>query len=411
VGEAPAATAAGLPGRTLTVLIADLRGYTAYTHQHGDAAGAAVATRFAQLAGAAVSAQVGQVVETRGDEVLAVLGSSRNALRAAVDLLARCAAAPDFPLQAGVGLDAGEPVPVPGGYRGEAINVAARLCASAGAGEVLASGAVISLARRIDGLAFDERGPMDLKGIPHPVRAWRVRAEAASGQEEQAASWVASSPVESLLTTKLAIPLVCGCLIARPRLMERLRAGLQGPLTLLSAPAGSGKTTLLSAWRASPEGRDLPLAWVSLDEADNDPARFWRYVLTALDRAARGVGGAALRLLHASDTTSMEAVLTALLNALTAQARNVVLILDDYHLIEAEPIHRALASLLAHLPRCLHLLLATRADPPLPLARLRARGEVTELRAADLGFTAEETAAFLGTVTGLSFSPDEVAAL
>jgi LuxR family maltose regulon positive regulatory protein len=305
----------------------------------------------------------------------------------------------------------GEPVQVPGGYRGEAINVAARLCASAGAGEVLASDAVVSLARRVEGLAYDERGPLDLKGIPRPVRAWRVRAEAASGQEEQAASWAASPPVDSLLATKLAIPAVCSCLISRPRLIERLRAGLQGPLTLLSAPAGSGKTTLLSSWRASPEGRNLPLAWVSLDETDNDPTRFWRYVLTALDRAAPGVGSTALALLHASDAPSMEAVLTALLNALTSEARDVVLILDDYHLIEAEPIHRALAFLLAHLPRSLHLLLATRADPPLPLARLRGRGDVTELRIADLNFTVEETAAFLRTIGGLSFSRDEVAAL
>src|SRR5438067_4220920 len=123
----------------------------------------------------------------------------------------------------------------------------------------------------------------------------RARSSAAAGQEPGRA------PVDPLLATKLAIPSARPALVPRPRLLERLQAGLRGPLTLLSAPAGSGKTTLLSAWRTSPEGRDLPLAWVSLDEADNDPPRFWRYVLTALDRAAPGVGSAALTLLRSGD--------------------------------------------------------------------------------------------------------------
>src|SRR6185437_1462110 len=175
--------------------------------------------------------------------------------------------------------------------------------------------------------------------------------------------------------------------------------------------AGSGKTTLLSAWRATTEGRDLPLAWVSLDEADNDPTRFWRYVLTALDRAAPGVARSALALLHSADRPPLDVAVTTLLNALNALAQDIILILDDYHLIVAEPIHRMLAFLIEHQPPCLHLLLATRADPPLPLARLRAKGSVTELRAADLRFRAEETTAFLGTVMGLSLSADEAAAL
>jgi len=221
----------------------------------------------------------------------------------------------------------------------------------------------------------------------------------------------APSHLDPLLATKVAMPPARSALVPRPHLIERLQAGLQGPLTLLSAPAGSGKTTLLSTWRTTPEGKEMPLAWVSLDEGDNSSPRFWRYVLTALDGAVPGVGTAALNLLRSSDQPSMETVLTALVNALDAHAEDVVLILDDYHLIEAEPIHRSLAFLFEHLPPCLHLLLATRADPPLPLARLRGRGNVTELRAADLRFTVEDTAAFLGTVMGLSLSPAEVAAL
>src|SRR5205085_11896688 len=121
-------------------------------------------------------------------------------------------------------------------------------------------------------------------------------------------------------------------------------------LTLLSAPAGSGKTTLLSAWRTTPEGQETPLAWVSLDAGDNDPTCFSRYLLTALDRAVPGVGSAALALQRSSDASSMEAVLIALVNGLAAQGTDAVLILDDYHLIEAEPIHRMLAFLLERRP-------------------------------------------------------------
>jgi LuxR family maltose regulon positive regulatory protein len=233
----------------------------------------------------------------------------------------------------------------------------------------------------------------------------RARASLAMDQEPGRA------PVDPLLATKLAIPPVRLTLVPRPRLITRLVAGLQGPLTLLSAPAGSGKTTLLSAWRATSEGQKLPVAWVSLDKGDNDPTRFWRYVLTALDRSVPGAGASALALLRPSAEPSLEAVLTTLLNALSALARDIVLILDDYHVIEAELIHRTLGFLIEHLPPCLHLLLATRADPPLPLARLRGRGDVTELRAADLRFNAEEAAAFLQQIMGLSLSADEVVAL
>jgi non-specific serine/threonine protein kinase len=180
----PASPEAALSDGMLTVLVADVRGYTAFTHLHGDAAGAALATRFAALAGEVVAAQAGRVVEVRGDEVLAVFTSARAALRAAASLQARCAqqASVALPLQAGVGLDVGEPVAVDGGYRGESINVAARLCAQAGPGEVLASEAVIHLARRVEGLAYQERGELVLKGLPRPVRTWGVRA--ASNEQE-----------------------------------------------------------------------------------------------------------------------------------------------------------------------------------------------------------------------------------
>jgi LuxR family maltose regulon positive regulatory protein len=214
-----------------------------------------------------------------------------------------------------------------------------------------------------------------------------------------------------LLATKLSIPPARVSLIARPRLLARLHAGLCGPLTLLSAPAGCGKTTLLCAWRATAEGRDVPLAWVSLDADDSDPARFWSYVIAALDSLHAGVSQQVLSLLQSPQSPPIRNVLTMLLNALADLPADVVLVLDDYHLITAPPIHEGLHFLLDHLPTRFHLVLATRSDPPLPLARWRARGHLTELRALDLRFTEEETAAFLGEVMGLDLADADVAAL
>jgi LuxR family maltose regulon positive regulatory protein len=153
------------------------------------------------------------------------------------------------------------------------------------------------------------------------------------------------------------------------------------------------------------------VAWVSLDTADSDPLRFWSYVIAALDLLQPDSGAAALALLQSPQPPPIEAVLTPLLNALSTLPTDAVLILDDYHLIDAPPIHSALAFLLDRLPPQLHLVLTTRADPPLPLTRLRARGQLTELRADDLRFTADETAAFLTELMGLPLSADDVAVL
>jgi len=155
----------------------------------------------------------------------------------------------------------------------------------------------------------------------------------------------------------------------------------------------------------------VPFAWVSLDAADSDPLRFWPYVIAALDTLQPDSGASALALLQSPQPPPIEAVLTPLLNALSTLPTDVVLVLDDYHLIDAPAIHSALTFLLDHLPPQLHLVLTTRADPPLPLTRLRARGQLTELRAADLRFTADETAAFLTELMGLPLSADDVAAL
>src|SRR6266567_4143690 len=214
-----------------------------------------------------------------------------------------------------------------------------------------------------------------------------------------------------LLVTKLAMPPVRSDLVPRPRLTNQLQLGIQRPLTLIAAPAGFGKTTLLSTWL---EHASLPAAWLSLEQDDDDLTRFWSYVFTALSRVHPGSGTSALALLQASTPSPLppiEIVLTVWINDLAALPHEVALVLDDYHLITAQPIHRSITYLLDHLPPQLHLVMATQADPPLPLARLRARGHLTEIRAADLRFTAEETAAFLTRALGLELSDQDIATL
>ncbi len=218
-------------------------------------------------------------------------------------------------------------------------------------------------------------------------------------------------PSLQLLTTKIAVPPTRLNIVPRPRLTQLMNAAIQGPLTLLIAPAGWGKTTLLHAWHTDPSRSSRPLAWVSLDADDNDPNRFWTYVIAALNTLHPGVGETSLALLYASPPSSIEAVLTSLLNALTHLSTQTVLVMDDYHLIEAQLIHDALAYFVEHLPANMHLVLASRSDPLLPLARLRARGALSELHALDLRFSVEETTAFLREVMGLPLSAEQVAAL
>jgi len=215
---------------------------------------------------------------------------------------------------------------------------------------------------------------------------------------------------DPLLSTKLSVPAARPSLVARPYLNKRVDEGLKRKLTLLSAPPGFGKTTLLSAWTSDLSG-GRPVAWLSLDPADNDPARFWRYFIVAVDRVHPGAGEAALELLCSPQAVPIEAVLTTLLNELVDLPTDSVLVLDDYHLIESGAIHEALIFLIEHLPSRLHLIITTRADPPLPLAKLRARGEVNELRAADLRFTSEEAATFLNQVMSLKLSAEDIAEL
>ncbi len=213
-----------------------------------------------------------------------------------------------------------------------------------------------------------------------------------------------------ILTTKLHIP-PSQNLILRPRLYLRLDDALRTRLTLISAPAGFGKTSLLSSWLGQVDRATFSVAWLGLDEADNDPTRFWQYLISALQTVQPQIGAATLAAMNAPQTLPVEIMLTPLLNELVTFPGDLLLVLDDYHWMQAAIVHEGLAFLIEHLPPDVHLVIATREEPPIPLHRWRARGQLTEFRIDDLRFTRDEGAAFFQQVAGLKLSIEQITTL
>jgi len=203
---------------------------------------------------------------------------------------------------------------------------------------------------------------------------------------------------DPLLVTKLQLPALSHRLVSRPHLTAQLNEVLKRKLTLVSAPAGYGKTTLICEWLATLSDGDVPFAWVSLDEGDNDPVRFWSYVLTALDQLHVGLNEQALTLLQSPQPPSLEPILTTQINALMTIPRHFVLVLDDYHMITTQSIHHGFTFLLKHMPSQMHIVLLSRSNPPFSLSRLRTHEQVVEVCATDLCFTTREVAEFLKEV-------------
>ena len=227
-----------------------------------------------------------------------------------------------------------------------------------------------------------------------------------------------------ILATKLYISPTSSNVVPRPQLIARLNQGLNRRLTLISAPAGFGKTTLISEWANCCGHNELPgpeappvhlnavvrTAWLSLDEEDSDPVRFFTYLIAALQTVVPEIGEGVFGSLRSADPLPIESILIALLNDLTIIPNKIILVLDDYHVIDSKTVDEAITYLIEHLPKTIHLVITTREDPQLPLARLRARGQLTELRATDLRFSAFEAADFLSGM-GIIISPEEIAAL
>ena len=220
------------------------------------------------------------------------------------------------------------------------------------------------------------------------------------------------SALDPLIATKLRPPRTPKNLVVRARLLERLERDPERRLTLLSAPAGFGKTTLLGEWVESLTRGGHTAAWVSLGEGDNDPVRFLSYLVAAIrTTGGEGFSEGVLAALRSAEPPRMEALLGVLINEIAELPDETTVVLDDYHLIDSEDVHTIVSFMLEHLPETAHLVIGGRVDPPLPLARLRARGQMAELHAKDLRFTLEETAAFLSDAMGLDLPADDAAAL
>jgi LuxR family maltose regulon positive regulatory protein len=433
-------TVAALPTGTVTFCFSDIEGSTQLWEQHPQAMPAALARHDAILR-QAVSMYGGVVFKTVGDGMHAAFARASDALAAALAAQRALHAEPwgaTGPLRVRMALHTGTAELRGDDYFGPSLNRVARILALGHGGQILLSHATHDIVA--DDLpaqtTLRDLGEYQLKDLSRPGYLFQVVTpdlpasfpplRALDAQPAQ------SPPLAApLLATKLHIPPPRPQLVPRPRLLERVRAGVQGKLTLISAPAGFGKTTLVATWLRQNEklkienektsaesshsqfsifNSQFKVAWVSLDADDNDPTRFWTYVIAALKTVYPAMDTAVEALLR-SPQPPMDAVVTSLINAITPTDIEAALILDDYHLIDTSAIHTAVTFLLDHLPPHLHLVLISRADPPLPLTRLRSRGELTEVRVADLRFTADEAAAFLTTMMGLPLSSDEVAAL
>ena len=208
-----------------------------------------------------------------------------------------------------------------------------------------------------------------------------------------------------ILKTKLNTPHLWRDFVSRPRLINLLNEGSENKLIIVTAPAGYGKSTILSEWTRQ---INLPVAWLTLDEGDNDPTRFLTYLIAALQTINEEFAAPALEGLRSSPPPAMESTLTQLINELSLLGEPIVLILDDYQAIEFQPIHDAVSYLIEHLPPQLRVVIASRIDPPLPLARWRGRGQLTELREADLRFTSGESADFFTQTIGLKLEQEEM---
>ncbi|NNL78316.1 MAG: helix-turn-helix transcriptional regulator, partial [Desulfobacterales bacterium] len=207
------------------------------------------------------------------------------------------------------------------------------------------------------------------------------------------------------LKTKLHIPPLQSRWIGRPRLVKQMDEGFARKLTLISAPAGFGKTTLLVDWVYN---RRIPVAWFSVDKGDSEPLHFLNYVILGLQSLVVSTGKAALTMLQSPQPPPIESILINLINDVISMPNDIALVLDDYHLVDAKPIHDLMAFLLENLPEQMHLIIATRSDPPLPVARVRSQNQMTEIRAADLCFTADETANFFNESLNLGLSTADI---
>lgn len=403
------------------IMFTDIQGYTALMQQNEQKALQA-RSKHRRIFNSAMEKYNGKVLQYYGDGTLSIFDSAIDAVHCGIEMQLGFREAPSIPVR--IGIHTGDIFFSEEEIVGDSVNVASRIESLAVAGSVFISGKVYDEIKNQESIRAVRLKAFKLKNVEKPIEVYAISNEGlVVPNPEDIEGKTEAGPVPEgagqeppafrqggapFLATKLFIPPLRPNAVRRPRLTKRLNDGLRGKLALISAPAGFGKTTLACEWAA---GSEWPVAWLSLEKEDGNLSRFLAYLAAALQTIAADVGEGVLSLLQSQQPPPTESLLTALLNEVMAIPHDFVLILDDYHHIESQAVDQALSFLLGHLPPQMHLAMTTREDPQLPLARMRVRGQLTELRAADLRFTPAEAAGFLNEMMGLNLSAENVAAL
>jgi LuxR family maltose regulon positive regulatory protein len=406
-------------------MFTDIVGYTALMQQNERKA---IQTRdkHRKIFNSVTEKYAGKILQYYGDGTLSIFDSAINAVDCGIEMQLGFQEQPAVPVR--IGIHIGDIILRDEEIIGDSVNIASRIESLAVPGSVFISDKVYDEIKNQESIKTSLLKSFKLKNVKNPIKVYAIsntglivpKPDTIEGKtdptqilspQKTAATGSEKGAVQSysnILKTKLYMPPPRTDLVHRSRLTERLNQGIKGKLTLISAPPGFGKTTLTSEWLTD---YGEPVAWLSLDEGDNDPHRFLEYLIAAMQTVLENIGEGNLELFQLPDSPSYQLILTRLLNEIATYPDTIMLVLDDYHVIKTNAVHDLLTFLLDHLPNQMHVVMTTREDPDLPLSRLRVLRELNELGPVDLRFTPSEAAGFLNQVMNLNLSEDDIATL
>jgi len=405
------------------IMFTDIEGYTALMQQNEEKAIQA-RSKHRHVFNAITEKYKGRILQYYGDGTLSIFDSAIDAVKCGIEMQLGFQEKPSIPVR--IGIHTGDIIFSEEEIIGDSVNVAARIESLSVPGSVFISDKVYDEIKNQESINTSLLRTFKLKNVEKPIEVYAIsnvglivpKIEAngsntdidLSSLPEKNENHKSKIPIlgTPILATKLYIPPHRPNVVLRPRLTTLMNEGLDRKLTLISAPPGFGKTTLVSEWIA---GSERPAAWLSMDEGDNDTTRFLTHLIAALQTIAKNIGEGLLGVFQSPQPPPTESILTVLINEITTFSKNFTFVLDDYHVIDAKPVDFALSFLLEHLPPQMHMVITTREDPELPLPKLRVRGQLTELRVANLRFTPSEATEFLNRAMSLNLSTEDVAAL
>ncbi|MBE9519183.1 MAG: hypothetical protein IMY68_11460, partial [Bacteroidetes bacterium] len=395
------------------IMFTDIEGYTALMQQNEEKAIQA-RDKHRHIFNSITEKHNGRILQYYGDGTLSIFDSAIDAVTCGIEMQLGFQEDPTIPVR--IGIHTGDIIFSKEEIIGDSVNVASRIESLSVPGSVFISDKVYDEIKNQEYIKTSMLKTFKLKNVEKPIEVYAIsnvglivpNPDDIKGKTHSEPSSLPQKQEQPIIATKIYIPPPRPNIVKRPRLMELMNEGMDRKLTLISAPPGFGKTTLVSEWVA---GHERPTAWISMDEGDNEPTRFLTYLVAALRTIVENMGDGVLGVLQSPQPPPTESILTALINKITTFPESFTLVLDDYHVIDTEPVENALTFLLEHLPPQMHLVITTRVDPDLPLPRLRVRGQLTELRVTDLRFTHTEAAGFLNQVMSLNLSAQDIAAL